>query len=130
MLSEHQYISLAHEEDKIIAYEKGNLLFIFNFNNTKSFENYEIGTLWRSEHFILFESDDEKYDGNLRLNEAHGKWIRVERKETHKRPYTIKMYLPTRTCIVLCAYENVDNLDIPEMPPVNNPEDHLNNHYV
>ena len=42
--SKHQYISLTHEEDKLIVYEKGDLLFVFNFHVSKSFENYRIGT--------------------------------------------------------------------------------------
>lgn len=31
----HQYITLAHEVDKVIAFERGDLLFIFNFHHTK-----------------------------------------------------------------------------------------------
>jgi len=31
----HQFVSLSHELDKIIAFEKGDLLFIFNFNPTQ-----------------------------------------------------------------------------------------------
>eukprot|EP00124_Ichthyophonus_hoferi_P003820 Ihof_evm2s359 gene=Ihof_evmTU2s359 len=42
----HTYVSCKHEQDKIIAFERGDLLFIFNFHPTKSFEGYRIGTLW------------------------------------------------------------------------------------
>jgi 1,4-alpha-glucan branching enzyme len=34
-VSEHQYVSLKHEEDKIIVFEKGDLLFVFNFHPYK-----------------------------------------------------------------------------------------------
>jgi len=57
MESEHQFTTLSHEEDKLIAYEKGSALFIFNFHPSKSFEDYRIGTLWKSDHIILFDSD-------------------------------------------------------------------------
>ncbi len=30
----HQYITLAHEGDKVIAFERGPLLFVFNFHPT------------------------------------------------------------------------------------------------
>jgi len=30
----HQYVSLKHEIDKVISFERGELLFIFNFNTT------------------------------------------------------------------------------------------------
>ena len=28
----HQYITLAHEADKVIVFERGDLLFVFNFH--------------------------------------------------------------------------------------------------
>jgi 1,4-alpha-glucan branching enzyme len=31
-LGTHQYVTLAHEEDKLIVFERGDLLFIFNFH--------------------------------------------------------------------------------------------------
>lgn len=30
-----QYVSLKHEVDKILAFERGNLLFVFNFHSQK-----------------------------------------------------------------------------------------------
>jgi len=50
-------VTLAHEEDKIIAFEKGRLLFVFNFHPSKSFENYKIGTVWTTDHILAFDSD-------------------------------------------------------------------------
>ena len=48
---------------------------MFSFHNDRSFENYEIGTKWRSDHFILYESDCDDFGGHQRLNDAHGKWF-------------------------------------------------------
>jgi 1,4-alpha-glucan branching enzyme len=75
MIKDHQYVSLSHEEDKIIAYEKGELLFIFNFHPDKSYENYPIGTHWKSDHFVVFESDEERFGGFRRLDNAHRIWF-------------------------------------------------------
>lgn len=36
-IHDHQYVSLSHETDKIIVFEKGNLLFVFNWHPTESF---------------------------------------------------------------------------------------------
>jgi hypothetical protein len=75
--------------------------------------------MWASDHFILFESDEERFGGNQRLNAAHGKWIKPDGKKIHDRPYTLKLYVPCRSCIVLCSYEvasKIDNFKIPEMP--------------
>ena len=57
--SNHQYVTLSHEEDRIIAYERGRLLFVFDFHADKSYENYKIGTCWKSDHMILFDSDQQ-----------------------------------------------------------------------
>ena len=75
MISKHQFVSLAHEEDKVIVYEKGDLLFVFNWNGTRSHENYAVGTQWKSDHYIVYESDAEEFGGHKRLVEARGKWI-------------------------------------------------------
>mmetsp|Transcript_22026 Transcript_22026/g.16404 ORF Transcript_22026/g.16404 Transcript_22026/m.16404 type:complete len:166 (+) Transcript_22026:1606-2103(+) len=62
-----QYITLNHEGDKIIVFEKGDLLFIFNFHHSKSYEGYKIGTFWGSEHIILLDSDSGQFGGHNRL---------------------------------------------------------------
>ena len=57
MPSEESFTTLAHEEDKLIIYEKGRLIFAFNFHHSKSFENYRVGTKWGTDHIFLFDSD-------------------------------------------------------------------------
>lgn len=34
MIKPHQYVSLTNEGDKVIVYEKGDLVFIFNFHHS------------------------------------------------------------------------------------------------
>ena len=37
------YVSWKHEDDKVIAFERGaGVLFVFNFNTSKSFTNYKV----------------------------------------------------------------------------------------
>ena len=120
MISEHQFVTQAHEVDKMIIYEKGKLLFIYNFHQDKSYENYHVGTLWESDHFILFESDEDRFGGHQRLNDAHGRWFESHREECCNRPNKIILYIPSRTCIVLCPYENTLDVEgeIKGMPQV------------
>jgi 1,4-alpha-glucan branching enzyme len=92
--------------DKIIVYEKGDLLFMFNFHPEKSYENYQVGTLWKSDHFVIMESDEERFGGHKRLDDAHRRWYESYNQQCDGRPNSIKIYLPSRTCIILCAYEN------------------------
>lgn len=105
MISKHQFVSVAHEQDKVIIYEKGDLLFVFNWNGDRSHENYPVGTKWKSDHYIVYESDAEEFGGFSRLKDGKGRWYETLQAQTNERPYTLKLYIPTRTCIVLCAYE-------------------------
>lgn len=40
--SNHQYVRSQHESDQVLVYERGDLLFVFNFNPNQSFEEYPI----------------------------------------------------------------------------------------
>jgi 1,4-alpha-glucan branching enzyme len=50
MTAEHQYITLTNEQDKVIVFEKGDLLFVMNFHPTKSYQAYKVGTDWDADH--------------------------------------------------------------------------------
>lgn len=116
MTKSHQYVTLTNEEDKIIVFEKGELVFVFNFNPTKSFEHYLIGTHWGSSHMILFESDEARFGGHQRLNEGHNKWFAVEGKGWHDRKHSLKLYLPSRCAIVLVPFEFARKYPEVELP--------------
>uniref|UniRef100_A0A453C1R2 Alpha-amylase/branching enzyme C-terminal all beta domain-containing protein n=1 Tax=Aegilops tauschii subsp. strangulata TaxID=200361 RepID=A0A453C1R2_AEGTS len=45
MTSDHQYVSRKHEEDKVIVFEKGDLVFVFNFHWSSSYFDYRVGCL-------------------------------------------------------------------------------------
>ena len=36
------YVSLKHEDDKLIVFERGNTLWLFNFHPSKSFSDYRV----------------------------------------------------------------------------------------
>lgn len=57
------YVSLKHEGDKIIVYERAGLLFIFNFHPTNSFTDYRVGVNVAGEYSIVLSSDEKKYGG-------------------------------------------------------------------
>lgn len=41
--SDPAYVSWKHEGDKVIAFERGGVLFVFNFHPTQSFTDYRVG---------------------------------------------------------------------------------------
>jgi hypothetical protein len=38
---------------------------------------------------ILFETDEERFGGHQRINDAHNKWFKVTEQKQHNRPYSM-----------------------------------------
>jgi len=97
--SPQAYISLKHEADKLIVFERGNLLWIFNFHPSKSFSDYRVGTNWGSAHYVVLNTDRKEFGGQERINESIKHF--PQKLEWNGRPYFIQVYIPCRTAIVL-----------------------------
>jgi 1,4-alpha-glucan branching enzyme len=97
------FVSLKHEEDKIISFEKGNLLWVFNFHSSKSYEHYRIGTRWAQEHIIVMDTDEARFGGKDRLKHGHENPFPFVQEPWYDRPNYIQLYIPSRTAIVLKA---------------------------
>ncbi|KAL5135449.1 1,4-alpha-glucan-branching enzyme 1, chloroplastic/amyloplastic [Glycine soja] len=68
MTAEHQYISRKNEGDKIIVFERGNLIFVFNFHWNNSYSDYRVGCSTPGKYKIVLDSDDALFGGFSRLN--------------------------------------------------------------
>ena len=110
--SPFQYVSLKHEDDKIVVFEKGDLLFVFNFHPNKSFENYKIGTKWGTKHKIVLDSDEFRFFGKGRLEYGHDHFFPIIKEGWNNRPNQFNLYIPSRTCMVLIAEENIGKYDL------------------
>ena len=91
---------VANEPDKVLAYARGDLLFVFNFHPTASYEGYGVlvppATKW--EH--LFDSDEERFGGYGRI--AGGQRFEpVVVPDRGELVQQIRLYLPSRTATVL-----------------------------
>ena len=86
--------------DKVIAYMRGELLFVFNFNPTRSFTEYGIPV--KGKFSILLDSDDPLFGGFDRINR---KTIYTSQKKTVRptldQPFYLFLYLPARSALVL-----------------------------
>ncbi len=86
-----------HQEDKVIIYTKGDLVFIFNFNPSRSFDGYFIPVEKAGKYKVILSSDDGEFGG----------FSRVDATTTYKTFDTpagwvgFKCYLPSRSAIVL-----------------------------
>ena len=53
--------------------------------------------------------------GKGRLKHGHENPFPVNKKEFNNRPYNMKVYLPSRTCMVLIAEENCNKYNIEKL---------------
>ncbi|PVU99472.1 hypothetical protein BB560_005494 [Smittium megazygosporum] len=97
--SKHQYTSKKHEEDKVLVFERGDLLWIFNFHPEKSYTDYQIETLWPGVYTIELNSDDKEFLGHGRID-PKSEYFSFP-NENGSRPNYIRVYIPCRTAIVL-----------------------------
>ncbi len=97
--------------DKIIAFMRGDILFVFNFHPSQSFTGYGIPI--QGKFRILFDSDQPEYGGFGRLNEQVT--YLSQRHSDHpslSSPVMLYLYLPSRTAIVLKKIPVHSALDI------------------
>jgi 1,4-alpha-glucan branching enzyme len=93
------FITLKHEEDKIIAFERGNMLWVFNFHPTKSFTNYWIGVEWTGSYTYVLSTDEDRYGGFKRIDTGTHP---ISFPEAYQgRKCKIELYLPSRSAFVL-----------------------------
>jgi 1,4-alpha-glucan branching enzyme len=93
------YVVVKHEEDKVIAFERGNMLWVFNFHPTKSFPNYWIGVWWTGNYKYVLSTDAEEYGGFKRIDTVVHPQAFPEGYQG--RQCKIELYLPCRTAFVL-----------------------------
>ncbi|KNC98959.1 1,4-alpha-glucan branching enzyme [Spizellomyces punctatus DAOM BR117] len=97
-----QYVSLKHEGDKVIAFERGNLLWIFNFHPSQSFSDYRVGTNWAGTYRVVLDTDWKEFGGHERVDRK-GKYFSTPEEWAGRKNY-IQVYIPSRTALVL-AYQ-------------------------
>lgn len=114
----------------MIVYERGELIFVFNFHPNNSYADYLIGSNWNSDLMILFESDEKRFGGHERLNGAHDKWLKVLSKPQHNRKNSFQLYVPSRSAIVLVPFEFAIKYKDDLKMPFYDPKDPLYSHYV
>ncbi|VDN15346.1 unnamed protein product [Dibothriocephalus latus] len=97
--SPQAYISRKHEDDKVIAYERAGLLFIFNFHPNKSFTDYRIGVDRPGTYYIVLNSDRKEFGGFDRIDETIDYPAKDEPWDNRRG--SIYLYLPSRVCLAL-----------------------------
>ena len=95
------YINRVYEnnEDKVIAFSRGDLLFVFNFHPTTSFTDYGIPV--KGKYRIVLDTDDKLFDGFNRIDRSTVYLsMRKAERSIINAPLYLYLYLPSRTALV------------------------------
>ncbi|KAG0202320.1 alpha-1,4-glucan branching enzyme [Mortierella sp. GBA30] len=97
------FISLKHEGDKVLAFDRAGAVFLLNFNSTKSFTDYRIGVPEPGQYKILLNSDEERFGGHARV-QSESRYFTSPEPWCGRDQY-IRVYIPCRTALVLIRAE-------------------------
>jgi 1,4-alpha-glucan branching enzyme len=88
-----------NNHDKVIAFTRGELLFVFNFNPVLSFTDY--GIPLKGKFSVLIDTDDPALGGFDRFDRKSD-YTSVKKAEKHNInvPFYLFLYLPSRTALV------------------------------
>ncbi|MBR4125554.1 MAG: alpha amylase C-terminal domain-containing protein, partial [Victivallales bacterium] len=85
-----------HQDDHVLAFARGNLLFVFNFHPTKSFTDYPIPA--NDEYLLKLDTDATRFNGFNRVCPDQHFFAMTDSPDG---PAHLSLYLPTRTALVL-----------------------------
>jgi len=87
-----------HKRNQILAYTRGNYLFVFNFHPTQSFVDYGI-PLSAAKYKIVLNTDEERFGGQNRIDDQLTYYTHPAGGLSSQ--HYLLLYLPARTALVL-----------------------------
>lgn len=84
------------ESNKVIIFERNNLIFVFNFSTSASVPDYKFYVPKKGKYKIVLNSDRKEFGGFDRIDES-GEFFTVE--DEHGTPQ-LSIYTPSRTVLV------------------------------
>ncbi|MEN9919913.1 MAG: hypothetical protein RL662_2349 [Bacteroidota bacterium] len=86
---------IQNNEDQVLIFKRGELVFIFNFNPSKSFTDYGF-EIDKAKYSIVLNSDDSQFDGFDRVDASYD----YSTHEINKK-HILRVYIPARSAMVL-----------------------------
>ena len=90
-------------QDKIMAFERGNLWIFFNFHSHQSYTNYGVEVL-PGKYQLLLNSDKSSFGGFNRLAPEQC-YLTVPEQKNNILKHEIKLYLPSRTALIIAKID-------------------------
>lgn len=97
ILGRETYVSLANEGDKVIVFDRGDIVFVFNFHPTSSFSDYRIGVQVAGKYKIALDTDWTEFEG-LERNARNTDYF-TSPEGWNNRANSMYVYAPCRTGI-------------------------------
>jgi len=87
------------EVENLLAYKKGGLIFLFNFNPTKSLTDFALPVEEDGQYQVVFNSDELYFGGLGRIDKDY--IYRTKRLSERQDKLGFTIYTPSRTALVL-----------------------------
>lgn len=111
LASTKQIVSSTNEEDKVIVFERGDLVFVFNFHPENTYDGYKVGCDLPGKYRVALDSDAWEFGGHGRVGNDTDHFTSPEgmpgvpETNFNNRPNSFRVLSPARTCVV---YYRVD----------------------
>lgn len=111
LASTKQIVSSTNEEDKVIVFERGDLVFVFNFHPEKTYDGYKVGCDLPGKYRVALDSDALEFGGHGRVGHDADHFTSPEgipgvpETNFNNRPNSFKVLSPARTCVVYYRVE-------------------------
>ncbi|MCQ2111284.1 MAG: alpha amylase C-terminal domain-containing protein [Bacteroidaceae bacterium] len=100
-LQKTKFVEYWHNDyDQVMAYGRGDLVFVFNFNPSKSFEGYGF-RVPAGEYEIVLDSDSPEFGGNGLVDDKQSHLTQFDQLLAKSGKEWLRLYLPARTALVL-----------------------------
>lgn len=89
-----------NDGDQVLAFSRGDLLFVFNFSPTKSYEGYGF-MVPEGSYQVVLNTDAKKYGGNELADDSVEHFTNYDPLLQRDGKGWLKLYLPARSAVVL-----------------------------
>src|SRR5574344_1282538 len=89
-----------NDGDQVLAFSRGDLLFVFNFSPTRSFTDYGF-LVPTGSYDVLLNTDAKAFGGNGLADDSITHITNFDPEYTEEHKEWLKLYLPARSAVVL-----------------------------
>ena len=89
-----------HDGDQVLAFSRGDLIFVFNFSPTRSFTDYGF-LVPTGSYDVVLNTDAKEFGGNGLADDSMTHLTNYDPLYVKDHKEWLKLYLPARSAVVL-----------------------------